>query len=200
MGGPVRALLHGVTDASQIEEACQLGLDGIVVDLRPEAGSAGVPQDDAGRLAQHVAPLTARLALLPDGAALPDGWSGAVTGPEGIRPAGAPLHVVRAPQDGLSPAGIPGDADLVWLRPRAGRGGAGSAFDFDLVERLGRRLPLLLEVPDGAAGVEVAIRLGRPLGVVLGEGVWVQPGIVDLDRLEAALGVVARLNKAALER
>jgi hypothetical protein len=200
MGGPVRALLHGVTDASQIEEACQLGLDGIVVDLRPEAGPACVTEAEARRLARHVAPLTARLALLADGAALPETWPGAVTGPAAPRPPGAGVHVVRAVQEGLSPADLPVGADLVWLRPRAERAGAGAAFDFDLVERIGRRHPLLLEVPDGAAGVEVAIRLGRPLGVVLGEGVWVQPGIVDLDRLEAALGVVARLNKAALDR
>jgi len=200
MAGPVRALIYGVTDASQIEEACQLGLDGIVVDLRPEAGPACVPEQEAPRLAGHVTPLTARLALLADGAALPEGWSGAVTSPEAARPFGAGLHVVRAGQEGLSPAGLPGAADLVWLCPRADRAGTGAAFDFDLVERIGRRHPLLLEVPDGAAGVEVAIRLGRPLGVVLGEGVWVQPGIVDLDRLESALGVVARLNKAALDR
>jgi hypothetical protein len=200
MGGPIRVVLYGVTAGSQIEEACQLGVDGIAVDVGPEARGAVVSPELAVELARHVAPLTTRLAAVPDGERLPAGWHGAITDLGGARPEGAALHVVRVDQDGLAPSRIPAGADLVWLRPRRDRTGSGSAFDFSLAERLARRYPLLLEVPDGAAGVEVAFRLGGPLGVVLGEAVWLQPGIVDLNRLEAAVGVVARLNKSSLDR
>lgn len=58
---------------------------------------------------------------------------------------------------------------------------------------------MMLEIPDGAAGVETVIRLGRPYAVVLAEAVWFRPGIIDLDQLERALSVVARLNKNAYE-
>lgn len=200
MPGPVRTLLHGVADASQIEEACQLGLDGVAVEIGTGGGPGVVQPEQAVQLARHVPPLTACLAAVDGEDALPEGWQASVGRPEQPRPEGSKLHVVRAGHYEMSPREIAEDADLLWLRPRTDRDGAGSAFDYTLVERLARRRPVLLEVPDGAAGVEVAIRLGRPFGVVLGEGVWVQPGIVDLDRVEAALGVVARMNKAAFER
>jgi hypothetical protein len=200
MGGPIRAVLHGATDGSQIEEACRLGVDAVAIEVGTEDRGSAVSPEAAVRLARHVAPLTARLAALPQGAPLPEGWQGVVTGPDTGPPEGAGLHVVRLGVEALSGGALPGQPDLVWLRPRRDRTGAGSAFDFARVERLARRYPLLLEIPDGAAGVEVAVRLGHPLGVVLGEAVWLQPGIVDLNRLEAALGVVARLNRAALDR
>lgn len=196
MSAFVRALLHGATDASQVAEACQLGVDGIVTEVREVAGAEAIDVDQAARLAWAIPPLVARVACLQPGGALPAGWHGAVTGIDEDRPAGALWHFVRVGQEGLTFDRIPEDVDAVWIRPV--RSSAGAAFNYTFVERIGRRYPVLLEIPDGAGGVEVAMRLGRPAAVVFGEAVWLQPGIVDLDRLERALAVVARLNRSIL--
>jgi hypothetical protein len=107
------------------------------------------------------------------------------------------VRVVRCGPDAADGDELPGDAEAVWVPPRAGADSTAAGFDFARLERLSHRRRLILEVPDGAAGVESAVRLAHPYAVLFGEAVWYRPGIIDLDRLEAALAVVARLNKGA---
>ncbi|MBP7148421.1 MAG: hypothetical protein KBD01_12820 [Acidobacteria bacterium] len=195
MTGPVKVILHGLTDPAQAREAGALGIDAASVVLG-DGGLPAVPPERAVAVAAALPPLTARLALVAPGGALPAGFTGAVTGLDDERPEGAAVHIVRVPHTPVDPERIPADIDAVWLAPRPGTGSA-TGFDFTRIGRLATWFRVVLEVPDGAAGVEAAIRLGRPYAVVLGEAVWYQPGIVDLDRLEKALAVVARLNKLA---
>ncbi|MCU0225781.1 MAG: hypothetical protein MUF27_17310 [Acidobacteria bacterium] len=194
---PVRSILHGLTDPSQAAEAAALGLDAAVVAL---AGS-GEPDLEldpsaAARVAAALPPLAVRAAQLGPCAALPPGFGMAVTPAAVLRPPGAAVHLVRLGweefQDGPLPA-----ADGIWIRPRRGAGATATGFDWDRVGWAAGRIRLVLELPDGAEGVETAVRLGRPYAVAFARAVWFRPGIVDLDRLEAALAAVARLNHAA---
>ncbi len=181
---PVRAILHGLTDPSQAVEAAALGLDAAVVSL----AGAGEPELEldpgaASRVAAALPPLAARVAQLGPGAALPAAFGVAVTAAAAPRPAGALVHLARLTWEEFE-AGPHPSADGLWVRPRQGAGFAATGFDWD-------------RVADGAAGVETAVRLGRPYALAFAQAVWFRPGIVDLDRLECALAAVARLNKAA---
>ncbi len=186
---PVKTVLFGLADPGQALAAGPAGSDAAVID----AAAVGVAA--AARVAAALPPLAARLALVAPGAPLPPGFGGAVTGPADPRPPGALARVVRVAEGPVEE--LPADAEALWVTPRPGEGSTSTAFDFTRLERLGQRRRLILELPDGAAGVETAIRLARPYAVLFGEAVWFQRGIVDLDRLERALAVVARLNKAA---
>ena len=194
---PVRSILHGLTDPSQAVEAAALGLDAAVVAL---AGS-GEPDLEldppaAARVAAALPPLVARAAQLGPRAALPPGFGVAVTSAAAPRPAGAAVHLVRLGWEEFRDGPLPA-ADGIWVRPRPGSGSTATAFDWDRVEGAAERFRVVLELPDGAEGVETAVRLGHPYAVVFARAVWFRPGIVDLDRLEAALAAVARLNHAA---
>jgi hypothetical protein len=194
---PVRAILHGLTDPSQAVEAAALGLDAAVVSL----AGAGEPELEldpgaASRVAAALPPLAARVAQLGPGGALPAAFGVAVTAAAAPRPAGALVHLARLTWEEFE-AGPHPSADGLWVRPRQGAGFAATGFDWDRVAAVAERVPLVLELPDGAAGVETAVRLGRPYALAFAQAVWFRPGIVDLDRLECALAAVARLNKAA---
>ncbi len=194
---PVRSLLHGLTDPSQAVEATALGLDGAVISL---AGS-GEPDLEldlpaAARVAAALPPLAARIAQLGPGAALPAPFGVAVTRGGAPRPPGAAVHLVRLTWEEFA-AGRRPAADGLWLRPRAGAGATATGFEWSSVSAAAARVRLVLEIPDGADGVETAVRLGHPYAVAFAEAAWFRPGIVDLDRLESALAAVARLNKAA---
>ncbi len=189
MSGPVKALVFGLSDPRQALEAGRLGIDGAIVavgDGAPPCVSAA----QAALVARQLPPLAARLALLAPGAPVPEGFTGTAGTPDA--PRGAGIRVVRQELA----AAPPGDADAVWITPPAGA--APATWDFGAVERLGRVLPVLLEVHETGAALETAIRLARPYALVLGSAVWFQPGFVDIDRLEDALRVVAKLNKIAL--
>ena len=194
---PVRALVHGLADPLQAEEAGRLGVHGVVVHV----GDGELPRVSRGRAAEIAAalpPLVLRLALLDPGQELPPGFAGAVTNSVQARPPGAGVRIVRLAHDRADPDQVPADAEAAWVRPRRDRTSAATAFDWERLARLSLAVPLLLEVPDGADGVEPAVRLGRPHGLVLADAVRFRPGILDLDALERALAVVARLNKLAL--
>jgi hypothetical protein len=130
---------------------------------------------------------------------LPPGFHGAVTAPEAPIPAGAGLRIVRIDAGFSEFDPLPDDARAAWVPPRAEGTSSATRFDFARIERLSRRVRPILEIPDGAGGVETAIRLGRPYAVLFADAVWYRPGIIDLDGLEKALGVVARLNKGAFD-
>jgi hypothetical protein len=194
---PVRSILHGLTDPSQAVEAAALGLDAAVVSLT----GAGEPELEldpgaAARVAAALPPLAARVAQLAPATALPAAFGVAVTPASASRPAGAVVHLARLSWEEFETGPHPA-ADGLWVRPRRGASSAATGFDWTRVAAVAERLPLVLELPDGAAGVETAVRLGRPYAVVFAQAVWFRPGIVDLDRLEDALAAVARLNKAA---
>jgi len=194
---PVRSLLHGLTDPSQAAEAAALGLDGAVVSL----AGAGEPDLEldlaaAARVAAALPPLAARVAQLPPGAVLPSPFGVALTAAGAPRPPGAPVHLVRVRWEEFEAGRIP-TAEGLWIRPRAGADATVTAFDWNRVAAAAGRFRLVLEIPDGADGVETAVRLGRPYAVAFARAVWFRPGIIDLDRLESALAAVARLNKAA---
>ena len=194
---PVRSLLHGLTDPSQAVEAAALGLDAAVVALT----GAGAPELEldlaaAARVAAALPPLAARVAQLAPGVALPAPFGVALTAAGAPRPPGAAVHLVRLAWEEFEAGRVPA-ADGLWLRPRAGAAAVATAFDWSVVAAASERFRLVLEIPDGADGVETAVRLGRPYALAFARAVWFRPGIIDLDRLESALAAVARLNKAA---
>jgi len=197
MSGAVKSLVFGVTDPAQATEAGHLGVDAVIVAVG-ESHPAGVPPGRATEIARALPPLALRLAYLVGRVDLPHGFSGAITDGQDERPAGAAIHVARLSQESAGGRERLPDADALWIEPRCEGTSSATRFDYALLERLSRRRPLLLEIPDGAAGVETAIRLGRPYAVVFGEAVWFRPGIIDIDGLEQALSVVTRLNKAAV--
>ncbi len=185
---PIRTLCFGCQDPSQLREAARLGVDAVVVE--PGALDEGV---ESGSFARAQPPLTQRYALLEAGEALPPGFHGAVTPLGAARPVGALAHVVRVRQDELSREGRPPECDALWVRPRD-ECSAAQAFDLALIERVGRRCRLIVEVPDGAAGVEAALRLCQPYALLFGEGLWTLPRVLDISELERALAVVRRLT------
>jgi hypothetical protein len=197
VSGAVRTLVFGVTDPAQALEAGHLGVDAVVVAV---GGShpAGVNQARASEIARALPPLAVRLAWLEPRASLPAGFNGVVTAAGRRRPRHAGVRITAAGQPELEATAPPSDADAVWVRPAAEGTSSATRFDYRLLEHLGRRHRLILEIPDGAAGVETAIRLGRPYGVVFAESVWFRPGIIDVDELERALSVVSRLNRSTL--
>ena len=196
MRGPVKTLLFGLTDLRQAREVGALGVDAVVLAVGG-AGPLQVSPEAAVEIAAALPPLMARFALVTPGVPTPKGFSGAVTGPKDRRPAGAVSRIVRLSQDVFRAGLAPADADAWWLQPGAGGSSSATRFDFERLVASGRGLRVILEIPDASAGVETAIRLGQPYGVLFGEGVWFHPGIVDLDVLERALAIVTRLNKAA---
>lgn len=197
MSGSVRTLVFGVTDPAQALEAGHLGVDAVVVAVG-SSHPAGVKPGRASEIARALPPLAVRLAWLEPGASLPTGFTGAVTATGRRRPRHAGVLIAVAGQPELEAAAPPSDADAVWVRPAAEGTSSATRFDYRLLENLGRRYRLILEIPDGAAGVETAIRLGRPYGVVFADSVWFRPGIIDVDELERALSVVSRLNRSTL--
>lgn len=196
MIAPVKTILFGATDPSQAAEAALLGVDGVIVAVGPERGEF-VTAARAAEVLAALPPLTARWVLLEASQGSVEGCTGAITPRHGERPPGAMQHLLRLNHLELDAEGIPSDIDGAWVRPDQRAASSATAFDYHRLEKLARRLKLMLEIPDGAAGVETAVRLGHPYAVIFGESVWCHPGIVDLDRLETAMGVVARLNKAA---
>ncbi len=194
---PVRSLVYGVTDPEQAAEAARLGVGGVILHV----GEGDPPRLSAERAAEVAAalpPLVLRLAVVDPGRSLPPGFAGAVTNPVQARPAGAGVRVVRLAHGRADPDQVPADAEAAWVRPRPRGSASATRYDWERLGRLGLLLPLLLEVPDGAGGVEPVVRLGRPHGVVFADAVRFGPGVVDLDALERCLAVVARLNKLAL--
>lgn len=189
MSGPVKALVYGLADPRQALEAGRLGIDGAIVAVGDDAPPC-VSAAHAAQVARQLPPLAARLACLAPGTPPPPGFTGVVAGPG--TPRGSGIHVVQHELAGPPPA----DADAVWITPPPGASPA--TWDFGAVERLGRVLPVLLEVSETGTALETAIRLARPYAIVLGAAVWFQPGFIDIDRLEDALRVVAKLNKIAL--
>jgi hypothetical protein len=198
MKGPVKTLVLGVTEARQAAEVGRLGVDGVVFAVGGALPCALTPPA-AVDIAAALPPLTSRLALLPSGAPPPAGFWITVTAAVHPRPRAATTWIVRASPEGFDPARIPAGADGVWIQPAGAGTSSATRFDFPRIVEAGRTHRVILEVPDGAEGVETAIRLGFPYAVLFGEAVWFRPGIVDLDRLERALAVVARLNKNAFE-
>jgi len=191
---PVRAVVYGVTDPGQALEAAMLGADGIAVAIG-EAGPLEVPAGRAQEVVRGLPPLVARLAVLHGGEAMPPGFGVAVVPRGAAVPPGAATTIVRCDrQEGPAPT-LPDGATALWVEPRERGSSTATRFDFRLLERWARRAPLMLEVPEGAPGVEIALRLARPAAVILGEGVWLGPGIIDFERLEAALEVVDRVSR-----
>ncbi len=191
---PVKTLLHGLADRGQAEEAGALGVDGAVIELGDGRGMA-LTSSAAVAVVSGLPPLMARLVLLRPDQELPRGVWGAVTELGQAPPEEAFLHILRVEQEHLDPERIPLEVDALWVRPAQSGTAAVTRFDFRAIERLSFRHRIILELPDGAAGVETAIRLARPYAVLFGACVWQHPGIIDFERLEAALAVVARMNK-----
>jgi len=194
---PVRSLVYGLADPQQAAEAGRLGVDGVILHVG-EGDPPRLSPDRAAEVAAALPPLVLRLALVDPGHPLPAGFAGAVTNPVQARPAGAGVRIVRLAHGRADPDQVPDDADAAWVRPRKEGTSSATRYEWRRIERLALVLPLLLEVPDGAGGVEPVVRLGRPHGVVFADAVRFAPGIVDLDALERCLAVVARLNKLAL--
>ncbi|GAB4222301.1 MAG: hypothetical protein Kow0062_19050 [Acidobacteriota bacterium] len=191
---PVRAVVYGVTDPGQALEAAALGADGIAVAVG-ECGPLAVGPERASEIVAGLPPLVARLAVLEAGAPLPPGFGVAVVPPDAPVPDGAAAAIVRTGQRPGPPPELPPGAGALWVEPKPRGSSSATRFDYRLLERWGRHAPVLLEIPEGASGVEVALRLARPAGVVFGEGVWLGPGIVDLEQLERALEVVDRIAR-----
>ncbi|MDQ7005958.1 MAG: hypothetical protein Q9Q40_01875 [Acidobacteriota bacterium] len=193
---PTRTVVDGVSDPGQAAEAAALGVDGMVLRVG-EPGPVGIDARTAQAIAAAVPPLVDLWCLPASGVEAPGLADAVVTAARTRPPLQARRHIVRVAHDQLDATAIPETADAVWVQPRATRSGAATAFDFRRLERASRSLRLVLEIPDGAAGVETAMRLGRPFALLFADAVWRHPGIIDLDRLEAAMAVTARLNKAA---
>lgn len=189
---PASTLLYGLADSGQAAQAGRLGIGGAVIDV---GNDGGLSPEEAHRVVSGLPPMSARFACLGEGDALPAGFWGAVTECGVPRPEGAMVHLVRVEQEHLNPSLIPNDADGLWIRPAYEGSGAATRFDYRAIEMLSFGHRIIIEVPDGAAGVEAAMRLGRPYALLFGEAVWHHPGIIDLDLLEGALAVVASLNK-----
>lgn len=202
MAGLLKVVLAGLADPRQALEAGRMGIDGAVVALDgapPLSAGPALPtvsDDTARRIARALPPLAARIAVVPPGAPLPPGFHLALTTPAGRPPAGAGW-IVQVPPHVGAPEDLPAEADALWIPPAPDGTSSATRFDFTHLERVGRQFRTFVEVPDGAAGLETVARLARPYAVLLGEAAWYRAGIVDLDRLEDALGVVARLNKSA---
>ena len=195
---PAKTIVLGLTDPRQALEVGLLGVDAVVVQVGG-AGPCALEPVAATAVATVLPPLAIRLAWLPAGGELPPGFHGAVTAPEAPVPVGAGLRIVRIDAEFTEFDPLPDDARAAWVPPRVAGTSSATRFDFARIERLSRRVRPILEIPDGAGGVETAIRLGRPYAVLFADAVWFRPGIIDLDRLEKALGVVARLNKGAFD-
>ncbi|RMG46295.1 MAG: hypothetical protein D6718_05835 [Acidobacteria bacterium] len=199
MRAPVRTVLYGLAEPSQAVEAAQLGIDAVVVAVG-EGPPPAVPPAAARRIAAALPPLVGRFAWMAEkGRRLPGGFAAAVVPVGGDRPPGAAVALARVPHEAARAERIPDWADGLWIEPAPRGSATATRFDFHRIERLARLRPVMLEIPDGAAGVEVAIRLGRPHGVVFGPAVWFRPGIVDLEKLERAVEVVTRLNRRLAE-
>lgn len=194
MPGLIKTLVHGLTDPRQALEAGALGVDGVVIQVGGE-GPLAVDADRAGSIAATLPPLVARLAIVAAGVALPCGYSIAVTVFEDDRPAGAGSHIAIVPPEIEELDLVPGDLDGLWLVARSHHS---LPHDISRVERFARKTRVLLEAPDYSTGLEAALRLTRPYAVVLGEAIWFAPGICDMDKLEQAIAVVARVNKHLL--
>lgn len=194
MIAPVRTLLYGAADRAQALEAARLGVDAIAVAVG-EGGGKWLPRREATALLGALPPLVGRLIHTREGPV--PAVAHAVIVDDEKPPRAARVWIRRASQATIAEQGPPAGASALWVEPSAHDRAASTAYDYHAIERLSRALPLMLEATDGAAGVEALIRLGRPQAVIFGEAVWHHPGIVDLARLEDALAVVARLNKAA---
>lgn len=194
MPGLIKTLVHGLTDPRQALEAGALGVDGVVVQVGGD-GPLAVDTERAGLIAAALPPLVARLAIVAAGVALPCGYSIAVTVFEDERPPGAGSHIAIVPADIEELDLVPGDLDGLWLISRRDHP---MPHDITRVERFARKARVLLEAPDHASGLEAILRLTRPYAVVLGEAIWFAPGICDMDQLEEAIAVVARVNKQLL--
>ena len=195
MRGPVRTVVYGLADPVQAREVGLLGVDAAIIAIGDEH-PAGVDPQRAAEVAAALPPLTVKLVYLGEDTRMPRGFNGSVSEPSRDRPADSPTHLVRLrhSEAGAGFLGVAG-VDAVWLRPSGDGSSSATRFDFDMISRLSIRYPTILEIPDGAAGIEPAVRLGRPYGVLLGEAAWFRPGILDLDQIESALAVTARLNK-----
>ena len=191
----VRSFVYGLTDPGQLGEAAELGVDGVVIEIGDAAHA--LRAERATELLRALPPGIDAMAFLAPGRRLPRGFVNAATagGEKGV--SGAFRHVLRVDADAEPALPEAFDPDALWVRPRVTGSSSATRFDFRALERWGRRHRLILEVPDGAAGAEMLIRLGRPYALLFGDAVWYQPGIVDLVRLEEALAVVARLNKGS---
>lgn len=202
---PVKSLVYGVTDPNQALEVGLLGIDGVVVRIGPardldDEAPIALEATDAARLVAQLPPLAARLALVEPASehastVLPVGFSGSVAARHCARPRGSAAHVVRLDHDELELDYLPEDADAIWIRPRLDVKSSATAFDYEEVKRWSKRTRVILEIPDGPAGVETAMRLGRPYAVLFGAGVSFKPGLIELDRLEDSMAVVARVNR-----
>lgn len=194
MPGLIKTLVHGLTDPRQAVEAGALGVDGVVVQVGGD-GPLAVDAERAGSIAAILPPLVARLAIVAAGVALPCGYSIAVTVFEDERPADAGGHIAIVPPEIEELELVPGDLDGLWLVSRRNHP---LPHDITRVERFARKARVLLEAPDHSTGLEATLRLTQPYAVVLGEAIWFTPGICDMDKLEEALAVVARVNKHLL--
>lgn len=116
MKGPVKTLVLGVADARQAADVGRLGVDGVVFAVGGHLPFA-LPPAAVVDVAAALPPLTARLALLPSGAAPPPGFWGAVTAAVHPRPPGAAVWIVRAAPEGFDPERIPAGADGIWIQP-----------------------------------------------------------------------------------
>lgn len=194
MPGLIKTLVHGLTDPRQALEAGALGVDGVVVQVGGE-GPLAVDAERAQSIAAALPPLVARLAIVAAGVPLPCGYSIAVTVFEDERPADAGSHIAIVPPEIETIEFVPGDLDGLWIVSRRNHP---MPHDITRVERFARKARVLLEAPDCSTGLEAALRLTQPYAVVLGEAIWFAPGICDMDKLEAAIAVVARVNKHLL--
>lgn len=190
-----RVLVDGIADPGQAVEAAELGVDGVVVRVG-EGDLPWVGVEAAQVIARAVPPLTFRFAWCQGGIAMPEGFVGAVVEPEDERVPGAAVHLVRVPQIDAAIESVRVAPDAIWVSPSRGRFADSGVLDLPLIERWSRRHRLAIEVADGAGGVEVAMRIARPYALVLGEGVWFRPGIVDMEKLERAMQVVGRVSRA----
>jgi hypothetical protein len=192
MSRRTRLLVHGLTDPRQALEASLLDIDGIVVRL-----GTGGPTCSTIELAEQiraaVGPLLSAWAIVGSGARWPRGFSTAVTRWHEERPTPAAAHVAFVPSEVESLDAVPVDLDALWLLPDE----QGTLpYRQDRVARFARDCRIVIQAPDHDSGLEALVRLIRPDAVILAEPIWYQPGIVDMDRLEAATRAVARANKA----
>ncbi len=193
---PVKTILVGLTDPAQAVEVARLGPDAIVLEIG-EDGPTAICGERADEVISAFGPLTTVFAALQPGRTPPKGCRGIVAALADDAPEPGLAQMVWVPHVLAIPERIPSDVDLLWVRPRKRGSSTATRFDYRRIERLSRRFRVALEVDEGAAGVETAIRLGSPYGLVFAHGVWYRPGFIDTDRLEQALAVVARVNKQA---
>jgi len=196
-----------VTGITRIEEALEiarLGIDAVGLHLAP-GDPRHVGRDNARAIIGRLPPWITRVAVVDAvGAAWLD--EDAVRGFDAleVRDPGGPDDLAGLPLRAYPSLALTASLDARELAAwapgpvllRAPRGAGGAAWT--TAQRGAAYVHLLLGGALGPGDIEVAVRLARPHGLVLGEGVEREPGRIDVARLETALETLERLAGAGI--